>query len=61
MADKVQLSIELGNAAFEDGPVEFEVARILRDLADKLESNGLDGEFSVRDINGNTVGQFTTS
>lgn len=51
----VRLSVELGNAAFEDGPAG-EVARILREAAAKV----LDGEhiFAMRDYNGNLVGKF---
>lgn len=48
------LSIKTDNAAFEDPNAE--VARILRDAAERVEqgfSRGL-----LRDINGNTVGDF---
>lgn len=43
----------LGNAAFERNP-RPEIARILRETADKLEQ-GRD-VLALRDINGNTVG-----
>lgn len=53
------LRIEVGvtNAAFEDGR-DIEVARILRQLADRLEEGGVLGRTRVmlRDFNGNTVG-----
>lgn len=49
------LIIATGNAAFEDMPRE-EVARILRSVADQLES-GREGGFT-RDINGNSVGTW---
>lgn len=48
-----KLKIETDNAAFTDSP-KAEIARILRETADKLES----GVFvnKLRDYNGNTVG-----
>jgi hypothetical protein len=51
----VRLSVDTGNAAFEGSATE-EVARILREAADKVK----DGEhiFVLRDYNGNTVGKF---
>jgi hypothetical protein len=47
------LSIETDNAAFADDP-KAEIARILRETADKLET----GRYvdKLRDGNGNTVG-----
>ena len=55
-----KLLIETGNAAFDDegeGCKAAELARILRDVAERL----LDGATSgmVRDINGNIVGSFS--
>ncbi len=48
------LRIKMDNAAFEDDPGEL--ARILRDLADKVENGVTDGDqFVARDINGNKV------
>lgn len=60
------VEIHIDGAAFEDSA---EVSRILRDLADRVEvqvieeqvttngASGLtEGSWSVRDINGNTVG-----
>lgn len=57
-----KLEIETGNAAFDDdaGP---ELARILRELADRL-SPGLpsgEGGAPLRDINGNKVGAWSLS
>jgi hypothetical protein len=48
------VKIETGNAAFEPRPHD-EIARILRELADRIEA----GKFtrSLRDANGNTVGR----
>ena len=54
-----RLSIETDNAAFEDYPGQ-EVARILRKLADRVDSCGDDLESAdgvgLVDYNGNTVG-----
>lgn len=54
---KLKIKIGAIGQAFEDYP-EMEMARILRELADKLEAGALPyGEESrIRDINGNTVG-----
>jgi len=54
------LRIETGNSAFEPDPSP-EVARILRELAKSIETNGLDVGTRVRlmDVNGNTVGHAT--
>lgn len=53
-----ELEVESGNAAF--GPTEIdaraEVARILRDVAARIE-RGCDG-VPVFDVNGNRVGDF---
>lgn len=51
------ISIKMDNAAF-DGCRGFEAARILRELADKIEDDPL-SELSlpVRDYNGNRVGR----
>lgn len=53
------LEIKIGaiGQAFDDSP-EMEMARILRELADKLEAGALPygDESRIRDINGNTVG-----
>ena len=60
---KLTLTLELGNSAFEPeaGP---EVARILRYLADTFEDTLVVSPrgpepLSIRDVNGNTVGQVT--
>lgn len=56
----VQLTIELGNAAFEDGNRDSEVARIVREVADKVEDGGpgLRDSIKAYDVNGNGVGSF---
>jgi len=56
MSGQMNLSIDMGNAAFEDDPGEL--ARILRSLADRVENGVSDGdEFILWDINGNKVGK----
>lgn len=52
----IRLTIALGNAAFEGSGTSAEISRILQEAAFQIE----DGKhsFSVRDINGNAVGQF---
>lgn len=57
MPETWTITIETGNAAFEDSPTT-ELARILRDLADRLERDGIPPEH-LRDINGNRVGHVT--
>ena len=63
----VQYTVRIGsleNAAFEDYGVEFELARILRDLADRMEHDAInDGSTGlgmsrkmIFDMNGNCVG-----
>ncbi|UTC28625.1 hypothetical protein MARCHEWKA_01120 [Brevundimonas phage vB_BpoS-Marchewka] len=54
-----KLEIDTGNAAFDEGDKPYEIARILRDLAQKIE-NGAD-EGSVRDLNGNKVGHYNVN
>lgn len=52
---KFTITIETNNAAFQPEPC-YEVARILRDLADKLAEGG--EPETVRDYNGGTVGRI---
>jgi hypothetical protein len=55
---KVLIDIDCSNAAFEDFP-DAEVARILREAADKVSGPKKVGDsFALRDINGNTVGSL---
>ncbi len=49
------LSFRTDNAAFEDGAAT-ESARILREIAKRIEGGDLAGP--VRDLNGNTVGAY---
>lgn len=57
---KVKIEIDCDNAAFADAPPEFELGRILRDIADQGEDHGVDGiKVFIRDVNGNKVGTVT--
>lgn len=52
-----ELKFKTDNAAFADGSGESEIARILRQLADKIEDGDRDDmQLSVYDMNGNLVG-----
>lgn len=61
--ENITISIETSNAAFEDAGVNYEVARILSKLAERIKNDGMDaGEvFILRDKNGNKVGTATAS
>jgi hypothetical protein len=57
-----KITIKMNNAAFSDELFHYELARILRKLADKVESEG-DYQVSIDtipalDINGNRVGEL---
>ena len=59
---KVIIEIETDNAAFEGFGKEGEIARILRDLAQRFEMSDIaKGLHPVRisDINGNAIGEVT--
>ena len=57
---KLLIDINLGNAAFEGADAGAEIASILRDLADKLESAPIPAASellaALYDVNGNCVG-----
>ena len=55
--DVFQVSIKTINAAF-DGEPGHEVARMLREIADKVDE-GFRNDGYVRDYNGNTVGRWS--
>jgi hypothetical protein len=60
----LKLSIEDDNSAFEGDQRGCEFARILRNLADRLERSSLLAvgiDWPLRDINGNTVGRAIVS
>ena len=52
------LNIDCENLAFEDDAAP-ELARLLREIADRIESGSMAG--NIRDINGNRVGSFKTN
>jgi hypothetical protein len=56
--DKIIIKLELKGSAFDEYP-GMEVARILRELADRIEgmTQAPDGLMMLHDINGNAVGQ----
>jgi hypothetical protein len=58
-AMRLVITINCDNAAFEEGMEGLEVARILREVARKVEYADLDVslDFSVLDSNGNKVGR----
>jgi hypothetical protein len=58
---EMKITIAMDNAAF-DGQQGTEVARILRELAGKLEGNNWLGNLNARlfDVNGNRVGEAFT-
>lgn len=53
------VKFDMQNSAFEDNP-EAETIRVLRAIADRIESDGkLSGFYeTIRDINGNDIGRF---
>jgi len=53
----MKLFIKTGNAAFADGNKQYEIGRILDEVAEKI-GGGASSDFTLRDINGNTVGKF---
>lgn len=63
MALKLKIKITTGNAAFDDGNECAEVARILRELAVRVENcNDLYYAATVlRDVNGNSAGHMTVT
>jgi len=58
---KFKLEMKCDNAAFDVNLPGFEIARILREVAAKVELHDGGGITSrdIRDINGNTVGQYS--
>ena len=57
--EEVVITVNLQNSAFSDC-AGSELARILRNLADKVDgmNENLGNEISLRDINGNRVGNM---
>ena len=56
MSIKYSINIDCGNAAFDDGNIGNELARILRKEAERLELECTPRGAPLRDINGNKVG-----
>lgn len=54
MTEQITIEIVTRNAAFEDSPTG-EVARILRDLAEQFERDGIPHD-TLFDLNGNSCG-----
>lgn len=54
---QLKITIETINAAFDSNP-EAECARILREIADRLETTGAQSTPRPRDINGNVCGSI---
>lgn len=50
----ININIKTDGAAFDENGYSYEVARILREIADKLELNG-ETPISANDSNGNRV------
>lgn len=53
----LEITIRTQTDAFAEGCGPYEAARILREIADRIETGRTDGK--VRDLNGNTVGQWS--
>lgn len=61
---KIKIQIDTSNAAFADDNGGAEAARILRDLAERLEGSGTLARSDTKqlhDTNGNKVGTYTTT
>lgn len=56
----VNIEFSTDNAAFDDEGMATEIGRILRDLAGRIESEGID-HLTLKDINGNSIGVFETT
>ena len=57
----IKITIDTNCSAFdgEQTPPEYELARILTELAKDIKSGTIDDTHAIRDFNGNTVGIFT--
>lgn len=56
MGRKFTFELDIDNAAFEGDNLAYEVARVLREAAGRIEGGAT--ESNLRDANGNTVGKF---
>lgn len=60
MSKGFRLNITCGNAAFDEGHSQHEIARILRKIADDIVEDGDECYMHIiRDVNGNTVGGYS--
>jgi len=59
MSERITITIETGNAAFEDNGIMTETARILRHIAKRCEEYGDPESIKPIDANGNTCGSIT--
>jgi hypothetical protein len=60
---KLKIDLSLDNAAFDGADLQYEAARILRAIADKVENLSFSREYSgesfpVHDLNGQKTGQY---
>jgi hypothetical protein len=54
-----KLNLRIDNAAFGEGSRDYELARILREIADKIEAGQDYATYkTVFDVNGNDVGRY---
>lgn len=58
---RFKLTINTDSAAFDDDDCGYEIARILREVADEMQENGAITRGILRDINGNKCGEFMNS
>jgi hypothetical protein len=56
---KAHIEVTMDNAAFDEPA--FELARILRELANSIERNGIGCDKRLMDVNGNRVGKFVVT
>jgi hypothetical protein len=56
---RFNLYVNTDNAPFQDDMLDAELARILRNVADRIEATGTPGHYlTIFDANGNDVGRF---
>lgn len=58
MSTKFTLHFEADNAAFDYNQRAYETARILRDVANRIESGNVLDVNLIKDIHGNLIGTF---
>lgn len=56
---KIVVTIRTDSSAFDEDP-GTEIARILHETAERYETEGMDVDGKLYDINGNAVGSVTT-